>query len=229
MTRSLEQGPGHNIRAVLFDLGGVVLGSPLHAIAAYEEKAGIPLGTINRHVAASPAEGAWHRLERGELLMGDEFFDAFDRELESDGVTLDSRRMMETMRAAAEPRPVMLQAIDELRSLGYRVAALTNNWNGDGQDARSLEPHFDVYVESRKVGLRKPDPAIYELTCRELEVEPRQVVFLDDIGTNLKSARALGMVTIKVTTPEQAIAELAATLGMGTLAGMAAEIRRPQA
>jgi putative hydrolase of the HAD superfamily len=63
------------------------------------------------------------------------------------------------------------------------------------------------------VGLRKPDPRIYELACRELSIEPRQAAFLDDIGRNLKAARQLGMTTIKVDTPEQALAELSDALG----------------
>ena len=63
------------------------------------------------------------------------------------------------------------------------------------------------------VGLRKPDPRIYEHACRSLGIEAREAVFLDDIGSNLKTARALGMTTIKVTTPEQALAELEALLG----------------
>jgi len=66
------------IRLVLFDLGGVVFGSPLHAIAAYEAEHGIPSGAINRHVAASAPDGAWHRLERGELAVGEPFFEVFD-------------------------------------------------------------------------------------------------------------------------------------------------------
>ena len=72
---------------------------------------------------------------------------------------------------------------------------------------------FHVFIESSAVGLRKPDPRIYQLTCRELGVEPAQAAFLDDIGRNLKSARALGMITIKVEDPDIALRELGALLG----------------
>ena len=72
---------------------------------------------------------------------------------------------------------------------------------------------FDVVVESAVEGLRKPDPRIYELVCARLEVAPAEAVFLDDLGVNLKPARALGMTTIKVTDPDSALSELTAVLG----------------
>ena len=64
------------------------------------------------------------------------------------------------------------------------------------------------------VGLRKPDPRIYRLVCRELGVEPAEAVFLDDIGRNLKAARARGMATIKVEEPIAALRELETLLGI---------------
>ena len=72
-------------------------------------------------------------------------------------------------------------------------------------------------TESSKVGLRKPDPRIYHLTCERLEVQPAEAAFLDDIGANLKSARALGMLTIKVEEAEAAIEELGRELGLDLL------------
>jgi putative hydrolase of the HAD superfamily len=80
--------------------------------------------------------------------------------------------------------------------------------------AADLRPHFDVFLESAVVGLRKPDPRIYSLVCERLGVPPARTVFLDDIGRNLKPARALGMTTIKVDDPEQALRELGALLGL---------------
>jgi epoxide hydrolase-like predicted phosphatase len=111
----------------------------------------------------------------------------------------------------------MIEAIRRLRSSGLKVAALTNNWvSSDGQYERmtGLRAEFDVFVESCRVGLRKPDPRIYELVCSELGVQPSQVVFLDDIGQNLKAARQLGMATIKVSAPAEALLELERTLGL---------------
>ena len=80
-----------------------------------------------------------------------------------------------------------------------------------------MREHFDVFIESSVVGMRKPDPRIYELTCRELGVAPSRAAFLDDLGTNLKAARALGMTTIKVEAPEPALRELSAVVGFDLL------------
>jgi putative hydrolase of the HAD superfamily len=117
-------------------------------------------------------------------------------------------------------RPQMLEAIRRLREGGLRVGALTNNWlrEDGGRAAPRLREHFHVVVESSVVGLRKPDPRIYELACRELGVPPVQTAFLDDIGGNLKPARALGMTTIKVNDPVRALRELSALVGFDLLA-----------
>jgi len=198
-------------RAVVFDLGGVVLGSPLQAIAAYEGERGLPPGCVNRTVAETAPHGAWSRLERGELAMED-FVAAFEAECAERGHRLSARELFERMAAAAEPRPEMLGAISAIRRRGLGTAALTNNW-GEGDGTGALAAHFDVFLESRVLGLRKPDPAIYRHACRELRVEPPETVFLDDIGANLKPARALGMHTIKVDEPSEALRALEALLG----------------
>ncbi len=203
------------IRAVIFDLGGVVLGSPMHAIAAYERELGIAAGSINRVVADTGAEGAWGRLERGRIGFV-EFIPAFEAECAAAGFAIDARSMMERIAAESQPRPAMLAAIRSLRARGLRVAALTNNWASDEGDTgtRSLSGHFDAFFESSALGLQKPDPRIYEHACTALAIAPSEAVFLDDIGRNLKTARALGMTTIRVETPEQALAELTALLGL---------------
>jgi len=201
-------------RAVIFDLGGVVLGSPLHAIAAYEREIGVPEGHVNRVVVETGPGGAWSRLERGELTLTD-FFVAFDAECAAAGHPISAAAMMERIAGAGGPRPAMLDAIGCIRERGLATAALTNNWasEGGGNGHVELRALFDVFVESSVVGLRKPDPRIYEHTLEALDVAPGDSVFLDDIGRNLKSARALGMTTIKVETPESALAELETTLG----------------
>ena len=210
--------------AVIFDLGGVVLGSPLHAIADFERECGLPANFVNRVVADTAPHGAWSRLERGELGM-EAFYDAFAGDCREAGQDVDVRTMFGRMGEAARPRPVMLNAIARLRDEGLKVAALTNNWahaddrsTGHGEPVvddgtRALRDHFDVFVESSVEGLRKPDPRIYELVCARLEVKPAGQVFLDDIGSNLKTARALGMHTIKVEEPVSALRQLEAHLG----------------
>ncbi len=200
-------------RAVIFDLGGVVIGSPLHAIADYERELGLPPNAVNRVVVASGPSGAWSRLERGELGL-EEFYPCFEADCLAGGVTIDAREMMRRVAEIAVPRPAMLEAIRRLRAAALKVAALTNNWITEDGGTGLLRPCFDVFVESAVVGLRKPDPRIYQLVCRELDVTPAEAVFLDDIGGNLKAARALGMTTIKVEQPDAALAELERVVGV---------------
>lgn len=199
-------------RAVIFDLGGVVLESPLHAIARYEEERGLPAGGVNRVVVETGPAGAWSRLERGEIPLP-VFFREFEAECARAGIALSAQEMMERIRECV-PRPRMLGAIARLREEGLRVAALTNNWSSQEDATGDLREHFHAFLESSRLGMRKPDPRIYEHACRVLEVAPTETVFLDDIGRNLKTARALGMHTIKVDDPEGALAELATTLGL---------------
>ena len=201
------------IAAVIFDLGGVVTGSPLEAIARYERDHGLPPRAIGEAIRRAGESGAWSRLERGELPLA-AFMSAFQEECRACGVALDSERLMTYIAEASAPRPAMLEAIRRIRAHGLRTGALTNNWVSDARrgphPAREL---FDVFIESSVVGLRKPDPRIYQLVCRELGVTPDRAVFLDDIGTNLKAARALGMLTIKVSDPAIALRELSDVLG----------------
>lgn len=200
------------IRAVIFDLGGVVLGSPLHAIAAYEREHGIPAGSVNRTVRDTGPGGAWSRLERGELDLPT-FAAAFEKECEQAGFFLDALGMFARMAEVTRERPEMLEAIRRIRARGLRAAALTNNWALDGEPTRALDAHFDVFIESSVEGLRKPDPRIYHRACERLGVPPPECAFLDDIGGNLKAARTLGMTTIRVEEPGEALAELGRVLG----------------
>jgi putative hydrolase of the HAD superfamily len=202
--------------AVLFDLGGVVLGSPLHAIADYERELGIPANFVNRVVASTAPTGGWARLERGEISM-EEFFTVFEEDCRAAGQEISAREMMSRMNAATQPRSNMLQALDRLRRAEFRLAAITNNWVVQDEaeqappaetGALGLESLFDVFVESSVEGLRKPDPRIYTLACDRLGVSPEFCIFLDDIGSNLKTAREMGIATIKVETPEAALREL---------------------
>ena len=202
-------------RAVIFDLGGVVLGSPLHAIAAFERDHEIPAGFVNRVVVDTGAEGAWGRLERG-LYDLEAFIPAFEEDCLAAGQRLSAGAMMERMGEASQPRPIMLEAIRRIRAAGLLAAALTNNWASEGRDdgTRALRDFFDAFFESSVLGLQKPDPRIYEHACQELGIAPREAVFLDDIGRNLKSARALGMTTLKVDDAEAAVEDLEGILGL---------------
>ena len=204
-----------SILAVIFDLGGVVLDSPLEVFLQYERELGITPHTVNRNIVAAGHAGAWSRLERGEVSMKD-FYLAFDAELAAAGVAVSGEAIMRRLASATDVRPAALAAVRALRKSGRKVAALTNNWVNEDQSSKMdvLRSEFDVFIESTRVGLRKPDPRIYQLACSQLGVEPHQAAFLDDIGLNLKAARALGMTTIKVESLPVALAELSRVVGI---------------
>ncbi|MBM3219392.1 MAG: HAD family phosphatase [Candidatus Rokubacteria bacterium] len=187
--------------------------SPLAAISRYERDHGLPEQAINRAIRAAGDAGAWSRLERGELSL-EAFLAPFEADCRACGVEVSGARLMRYIAEASRPRPAMLEALRRLRARGVRMAALTNNWVSEApRGPHPVREHFDVFIESSVVGMRKPDPRIYELVCQELGVTPPRAAFLDDIGGNLKPARALGMATIKVTEPEGALRELSSLVG----------------
>ena len=200
--------------AVIFDLGGVVFPSPFDAFDAYERSAGLPDRFIRTVVANSADTGAWARYERSDVDFAG-FCTEFEAECTAAGGTVDAAALMQSITRGFAPHPAMVTAIGAIHSYGLKVAALTNNWvTGDRSAAAGpAQLGFDIVVESALEGIRKPDPRIYTLVCDRLEVSPQQCVFLDDLGVNLKPARALGMTTIKVVDGETALAELTDHLG----------------
>src|SRR5277367_6921125 len=192
----------------MFDFGGVISTSPFEAFAHLEIERGLPLGFIRRVNAANPDDNAWARLERSEIDI-DAFAAAWAAEARALGHHLDGRLVLD--RLAGDIRPQMVAAVDALRKL-YKTACLTNNFASServvSEKVAEVYALFDAVLESRVLGVRKPDPRFYELACAALGVEPDEAVFLDDLGVNLKPARALGMRTIKVTDPDEALVEL---------------------
>jgi putative hydrolase of the HAD superfamily len=204
------------IEAVFWDFGGVILTSPFDAFARYERRRGLPGGVIRSINATNPHTNAWARLERTEISTAD-FDEEFAREAAAIGLDIRGADVLELL--AGDVRKEMVQALDGVIAAGYRTACLTNNVVADGDvdvrpEVAAVMARFDHVVESSKVGVRKPEPAFYELACRLTGVEPAAVVFLDDLGVNLKPAAAMGMTTIKVTDPAAAIAELESVLGI---------------
>jgi putative hydrolase of the HAD superfamily len=206
------------ITAALFDFGGVILTSPFDAFTTYERDNGLPAGFLRRVNATDPDANAWARLERSEIGV-EAFFDEFEAEARALGHEVDARAVLALL--AGELRPSMVEAVRRC-SDRLKTALLTNNVVTMGAEEMSQVDNgahhdvlaaFDVIVESSKVGVRKPDPRFYEIACELLDIEPTEAVFLDDLGVNLKPARALGMTTIKVDDPDVAISELEAVVG----------------
>ena len=185
--------------------------SPLEQIRAFEMEQGLPPGLVNSTVAGAGSGGAWARHERGELDT-EAFLVAFADELAVAGYDVDTAELMRRIKAALRPRPQFLSAISRLREAGIGVAAVTNNWEPFGDDP--IVSRFDVFVESVVEGVRKPDPEIYRRALDRLGCEPSSAVMLDDLGPNLKTARAMGMTTIKVEDPAEALRLLGELVGV---------------
>ena len=201
------------IRAVFWDFGGVILSSPFEAFNAYEQANGIPIDHIRRVNSTDPDTNAWARIERRELTH-DEFDEVFAAESEALGHRIPGRDVIGMLYGSV--RPEMVVALDTVIEAGYVTACLTNNFATDGHRAEveAVMARFQHVVESSKVGLRKPEVGFYEIACEVAAVDPSEVVFLDDLGINLKPAKAMGMTTIKVTSADQAIADLEGVLGI---------------
>jgi putative hydrolase of the HAD superfamily len=209
-----------SIAAVLWDFGGVILESPFDAFARYEEERDLPPGFLRRLNSVNPDGNAWARLERTDVTP-EEFCELYDAEAAAAGHTIVASEVLSLLSGAI--RPAMVEALRRCKAK-LKTGLLTNNFVAldgtiDGATDRKRElgdvlALFDVIVESSTAGVRKPDPRFYELACQELDIHPAEAVFLDDLGINLRPARAMGMTTIKVVDPEAAIAELEAITGL---------------
>jgi len=207
------------IRAVIFDFGGVFTSSPFEAFNRYERERGFPQDLIRRINSTNHLENAWARFERAEVDLNG-FDTAFAAEAKAFGYELPGRDVIPLL--SGDVRPEMVEALRRIKAR-FKTGCITNNVPSlqavgadrpDNLYRREIVEMFDEMIESSKLGIRKPDPRIYELMCEKLGVAPEESVYLDDLGGNLKPARAMGMITIKVESGPQAITELEAITGM---------------
>ncbi len=212
---------GTEIQAVLWDFGGVLTTSPFEAFNRFEAERGLPRDFIRSINATNPETNAWARFEASAISL-EEFDTAFAEEAAARGHEVTGSEVIALLSGNVRPR--MVEMLKHCKA-HFAVACITNNVKsgqgpGMARDAeranavQSVMSLFDLVVESSVEGIRKPDPAIYELTCERLGVQPERAVFLDDLGINLKPARALGMQTIKVLDENQAIEALYDVTGL---------------
>ena len=206
------------IEAIIFDFGGVLTSSPFEAFARFETERGLPNDIIRRTNAANHLENAWARFERAEVDI-----DTFDRLFAAESLALGAevrgRDVLPLLQG--DLRPEMVEALKRIKAQ-FKTGCITNNLPANAigsMTGRSLYIAevmvlFDHVIESAKIGLRKPDPRIYQMMVETLRVDPNNCVYLDDLGVNLKPARQMGLTTIKVTSGAQAIAELEAATGL---------------
>jgi putative hydrolase of the HAD superfamily len=212
---------GEGVQAVIWDFGGVFTSSPFEAFNRYEAERGLPHDLVRKINTVNPDTNAWARLERSELSA--EAFDlAFAEEALAHGFAVPGRDILAILSGSLRPRVV--EALKACKTR-WKVGCITNNaptGKGAGMAATSEKAQqvaevlalFDHLIESSKAGVRKPDPRIYAMMCEALAVAPEACIYLDDLGINLKPARAMGMTTIKVTSEQQLLDDLAAATGL---------------
>jgi len=209
-----------HVEAVIWDFGGVLTSSPFEAFNRYEAENGLPRDFLRGINAVNGNHNAWARLERAEL-DAEGFDEAFRKESEARGHAVPGRHILALL--SGDLRPAVIEALKVCKS-HVKVGCITNNapvgkGAGMSQDedkaahVSEVLNLFEHVIESSRIGLRKPDPRIYQLMCEALNVEPANCIYLDDLGINLKPARAMGMKTIKVLNEAQLLADLREATG----------------
>lgn len=199
--------------------------SPFDAFEAYERAEGFPVGLIRDINSTNPDDNAWARFERSDV-DADGFVELFNAEAMARGHNASGRKVLELI--SGDVRPEMVEAIRRVKASGFITACLTNNFRPKGKlglAERSANPErdaavaevmamFDHVVESSVIGVRKPEQEFYLRALELVQVGADEAVFLDDLGINLKPAKAMGMTTIKVLGADQALADLEAVIGI---------------
>jgi epoxide hydrolase-like predicted phosphatase len=193
--------------AVIFDVGGVLVESPVHAVLRLQRQVGLTdevLVALFEHYSKVPGPGEpeplWHRVEKGQLTVADFLVQArIDLATAGlDRVPIDPEQLNVYRDVSAHWQTV--HAARRLRAAGYATAICTNNVREWASWRRSLPvDEFDVVVDSCEVGMRKPEPGIYALTCERLGVAPGRVLFCDDFSGNVEGARQAGLEAIHIT------------------------------
>jgi len=198
--------PVADIKAVIFDFGGVFTTSPVSNFAVYERDHQLPERFIGEVIKSDINDGAFAKFERSDISL-DDFDQQFAAETRAAGYEISGRTLLSLLKL--EFRPDVIQALELIARAGFKTGCITNNmpqstaseWartDAEREMAASVLGKFDEVIESSVVGIRKPEPRIYQMMCERLNVTPQQSVFVDDLGINLKPAKALGMKTIKV-------------------------------
>jgi putative hydrolase of the HAD superfamily len=209
------------IEAVVSDFGGVLTTPLMRAFAALQDENDLEpgaLGAALRRIAERDGRHPLYELECGRTTEHD-FLAELSAQLRDDlGRDVELHSFAERYFTHLEPNHVMIAFLGELRDRGYRLGLLTNNvreWEPRWRAMLPVDELFEVVVDSAFVGLRKPDPAIYRLTCERLRVAPERCVFVDDVEVNCTAAAELGMAAVVFRSSEQAIAEVREALGGG--------------
>ncbi len=211
-------------QAVIFDFGGVFTTSPVQNFAVYEAANNLPEKFIGGVIKAKLHDGAFSQYERSEISR-EEFDNLFAAETRDAGFEIRGDTLLSLL--SLDLYPDMVSALKRVKQAGYKTGCITNNMESHDSTSMAADPaaaaeiadvfqFFDHVIESSKVGVRKPEPRIYQMMCEALDVAPTACIFIDDLGVNLKPARDMGMTTIKAPIGDvaPAIRELQALLSL---------------
>jgi putative hydrolase of the HAD superfamily len=203
------------MRAAIFDFGGVLTTDPLLGVGHYEDALGVERGALMRLLLEADGNGPWQRLERGELSARELWTDLRARARTELGVELTLEGLASSFAGTWRVRQPMVDLVRELRP-HIRVVLLTNNvaelgivWRG----MIPVEELFDAVIDSSAVGMRKPDPRIFQLALEAAGARAEESVFIDDSPANVRAAEELGLTAIHFTDEGDAIARVRALTG----------------
>jgi putative hydrolase of the HAD superfamily len=206
------------IEAVVSDFGGVLTTPLLGSFMAFQDTTGIAtedLGKAMAAIAEEDGENPLYRLERGEITEA-AFLERLAEGLEPLlGHRPELHRFKEIYFEALDPNGPMIELMRELKGEGYRMAMLTNNvreWEPLWRSMLPVDEIFEAVVDSGFVGVRKPEPQIYEMTLERIGLPGEACLFVDDLPHNCDGAREAGMTAVHFRDNEQAIAEIRAAL-----------------
>ena len=200
--------------SIFWDFGGVITSSPFEAFNKFEIKNNLPENFLRKVNSTNPQSNAWALLEQSKVTQM-EFNELFFQESSDLGYGVDGLEVLNLLEG--DLRLGMVEIIKTLKKKGFTQACLTNNFipdNDNQPDMIDLNKKteifnlFDFVFESKEIGLRKPDQAFYDYVLEKVDTSPEKIIFLDDLGINLKPAKAMGITTIKVVSESQAKVDL---------------------
>ncbi len=185
----------NNIKFVLWDIGGVLTESPFKKFEIYEKSLSLPSGSIIKINSSNPYENAWAKLEKG-LISTEEFSILFKEEAKSIGITnINIPKLLNCLKLKINTEMV---ALLKLLSKNYENICLTNNFKDViNVELKTIYNNFTYIFESSKLNMRKPEKKIYKYVLNELNIQANQILYIDDLGINLKPAREIGFLTYK--------------------------------
>lgn len=200
--------------SIFWDFGGVITSSPFEAFNKFEIENDLPENFLRKVNSTNPQNNAWALLEQSKINQM-EFNELFFKESSELGYGVEGLKVLNLLEG--DLRLGMVDIIKTLKKMKFTQACLTNNFIPDNEnqpDMIDLNKKaeifnlFDFIFESKEIGLRKPDQAFYDYVLKKVGISPKKIIFLDDLGINLKPAKAMGMTTIKVISESQAKADL---------------------